>query len=73
MTFPNVDNINGVTSLSGFCNVSCCSETDSLDESKSFDDEKLEEREIKDNDISVDETETNTKEDEPPSENKEEE
>ena len=47
-------------------------ETVKEDESKSFDDEKLEEREIKDNDTLVDETETNTKEDELPS-NKEEE
>ncbi len=43
------------------------------DESKPFDVEKPDEIEIKDADISVDETETNTKEDEPPSENKEEE
>ena len=43
------------------------------DESKSFDVEKPDEVEIKDTDISIDETETNTKEDEPPSENKEEE
>ena len=43
------------------------------DESKPSDVEKPDEIEIKDADISVDETETNTKEDEPPSENKEEE
>ena len=48
-------------------------ETAKEDESKSFDVEKPDETEIKDTDISVDETETNTKEDEPPSENKEEE
>ena len=43
------------------------------DESKPFDVEKPDEIEIKDVDISVDETETNTKEDELPSEHKEEE
>ena len=43
------------------------------DESKSSDDKKPEEAEIKDVDISVNETETDTKEDEPPSDNKEEE
>jgi len=48
-------------------------ETAKEDESKSFDVEKPDEIEIKDTDISVDETETNNKEDEPPSENKEEE
>ena len=47
-------------------------ETAKEDQSKSFDDEKLEETEIKDNDILVDETETNTKEDELPSDKEEE-
>ena len=48
-------------------------ETVKKDESKSLEDEKLEEAEIKDVDISVDEIETNTSEDELPSGNKEEE
>jgi len=43
------------------------------DESKSFDDEKLKETEAEDVDILVDETETNSTEDELPSEKKEEE
>ena len=48
-------------------------ETVKKDESKSLEDEKLEEAEIKDVDISVDEIETNTSEDELPSGNKDEE
>ena len=47
--------------------------TEKEDESKLSDNEKLKETDIKDNEISADETETNTKEDKLPSENKEEE